>query len=102
VVLNQNVSVVVPRDGHNETRVLTTGQAFSRRLHDGSVAVVMLNRQDRRSMTMTLELGDLGLPPAHPCKVRDLIARQDLPDSTGNFSAGVGAHEAKLVRISCT
>ena len=106
LVLSHNVSSIVKRDGHNETRVTTTAQAFARPLHNGSVAVVMLNRQDRGSLTMTLTLAEIGLQTvaaasAAPCKVRDLIAQADLPDAIGNISASVGSHEAHMVRVSC-
>ena len=102
VVLSQNASTVVVKDGHNETKVSVTAQAFSRRLHDGSVALVMLNRRDRGSLTLTVTWAELGVAASGPCKVRDLIAQKDLPDATGSFSASVGPHEAQMVRVSCS
>ena len=52
-----------------------TAQAFSRRLHDGSVALAMLNRRDRGSLTLTVTWAKLGVAASGPCKVRDLIAQ---------------------------
>ena len=84
------------------TRVTTTAQAFSRQMHDGSVALVMLNRQDRGSLALTVSWAELGLgPPTRRCKVRDLIAQKDLPEAAGSVTASVGAHGAQMLRVSC-
>lgn len=101
LVFSKNVSSIVPRDGHNETKITITAQAFSRKMHDDSVAVALLNRQDHGSQTISVEWTDLGLHVSTSCTVRDLIAQKDLPDATGSFSASLGSHDVSLVRLDC-
>ena len=108
LLFSHNVSVIEKRDGRNMTRVVTTAQGFSRKLHDGSVAVVLLNRQDRGSLTLTTSLAALGLgggqhEHATTCRVRDLLARTDLPAvaNGGSLSLTVGSHEERMVRVNC-
>ena len=101
LVLTRNVSAIVPHDGHNETRVTITAQAFSRQMHDGSIALVLLNRQDHGSQAIDVSWADLGLHANVSCKVRDLISQQDLLDANGSFSANLGSHDASLLRLRC-
>lgn len=101
LVLSQNISSIVPHDGHNETRVTITAQAFSRKMHDGSIALGLLNRQDHGSQTINVSWSDLGLQGTELCNVRDVIGQKDLPDANGSFSANLGSHDASLVRLSC-
>lgn len=79
-------------------------QGFSRRMADGSVAVLLLNREDGRSYhTLSANWTALGLPSPSHCAVRDLINKAYLPNVTsGSFSARVAPHSAAFVRISCT
>ena len=88
LVLSRNVSTIVKRDSHN----------------DGPVAVVLLSRHDRGSLTLRVSWGQLGLPTtATACKVRDLIAQTDLlPPTTGSVIASVGSHGAQMLRVSCS
>jgi alpha-galactosidase len=101
LVFTKNISAIVPHDGHNETRVTITAQAFSRKMHDGSIALGLLNRQDHGSQTISVSWVDLGLHATASCKVRDVIAQKDLADANGSFSANLGSHDASLVRLSC-
>merc|ERR1712087_729064 len=68
-----------------------TAQGFSRKLHDGSVALLLLNRDDdlRNRATLGATWEDLGLPSGASCTIRDLMAQQDIEPATGNFSASV-------------
>ena len=101
VLFTNSVNSTETRDGHNVTKTTVTAHGFSRKMADGSVALLFLNRQDRGSLTLTATWSELGLPSSASCKVRDLIAQQDLPSAAGNFSASVGSHRAQFVRISC-
>eukprot|EP00935_MAST-01C_sp_MAST-1C-sp1_P000085 g85.t1 len=82
-------------------RVQIAAQGFSRRMHDGSVAVALLNRGDAHSKTdLTVEWEkDLGLPAGVACEVRDLIGQKDLPKAHLSYTASLGSHEAALVRV---
>ena len=101
MLFTNSVNSTETRDGHNVTKTTVTAHGFSRKMADGSVALLFLNRQDRGSLTLTATWPELGLPSSASCKVRDLIAQQDLPTAAGNFSASVGSHRAQFVRISC-
>ena len=80
-------------------------------MSDGSVALILLNRQDKGSLTLTATWAQLGLGPTDSsatassaaCAVRDLINQRDLPSlaKNSNFNATVGSHAASLVRITC-
>ena len=86
-------------DGRRE--VVVSAQGLARTLHDGSIALVLLNRLDHGS-TLSVSWAELGLQLTVACGVRDLLGRKDLPGKTsGNLSATVAAHSAAFVRISC-
>eukprot|EP01043_Picozoa_sp_COSAG02_P061690 COSAG02_NODE_8340_length_2608_cov_1.737744_2_plen_73_part_00 len=72
-------------------------------MSDGSVALVLLNRQDGGSLTLSATWAQLGLGSADSCAVRDLINQRDLPRlaNKSNFTTEVGSHAASLVRITC-
>ena len=87
-------------DGRRE--VVVSAQGLARTLHDGSIALVLLNRLDHGSSTLSVSWAELGLQLTVACGVRDLLGRKDLPGKTsGNLSATVAAHSAAFVRISC-
>ena len=94
------------RDDMNAgNRVAPVAQGFSRRMADGSVAVLLLNRGDSRNRrTLSANWTALGFPsPTSHCMVRDLINKADLPNATGgSFSANLAPHSAAFVRISCS
>jgi len=89
----------------NQTDAVTgeavMAQAFSRVLADGSVALAMLNREDRGSVSLEVSWEEIGLPAAASCAVRDLLAQTDLPKSVGSYSGQVNSHEALFVRVTC-
>ena len=92
---------------HNTTknmppgRVAVTSQGFARRMADGSVALVLLNRKDSGSLTLSASWLELGLPAGAECSVRDLINKKQLPKAKGSFSAAVPSHSASFVRVAC-
>merc|ERR1711933_400164 len=105
LAVNQDPAANAPRVGfrHNTTvpgrhPYPVTAQGFSRLLHDGSVALLLLNRDDTHhaSVTLGVNWADLGLPSGRTCSVRDLMARQDLAPVTGSFFTAVRPHTARL------
>ena len=54
-------------------------------LLDGSQAVVLLNRGDIGSETITVEWADLSFPTNHSALVRDIWARKDVGTFTGSY-----------------
>jgi len=84
------------------TGAVVTAQGFSRMMHDGSVALALLNREDRGRIDLAVKWEDVGLPASTTCNVRDIINQQDLPKATGSYSSSVNAHTTNFVRIgSC-
>ena len=81
--------------------VTVTAQGFARTMADKSIALALLNRQDKGSLTLTATWAELGLPAGKACSVRDLLGGTDLPKATGAFSTSVGSHSASAVRITC-
>eukprot|EP01052_Picozoa_sp_SAG31_P018442 SAG31_NODE_1306_length_8889_cov_17.337315_10_plen_157_part_00 len=79
----------------------TMGHGFARKMADGSVAVIFLNRQQNAPLAMSTSWDELGLPDGKVCAVRDLINGKDLPKATGRFGTKVASHSASLVRIRC-
>lgn len=78
----------------------TTAQGISRRMHDGSVAIVVLNRGDGHSgVSIQFTWEEVGMPKGVTCDVRDILGRQDRPRSQG-YAAALGAHGAAFIRIS--
>ena len=75
-------------------------QGFAREMADGSTAVVLLNRADHGSATLTATWASLGLKPGVTCRVRDLLGKRDLPNATATLTAVVGSHGAMFVRLS--
>lgn len=89
---------------------VVAAQGFTRKMSDGSVALVLLNREDRGSLTLTATWTQLGLDStgtataaAGSCTVRDLIEQRDLPELERNstFNSTVASHGASFVRITC-
>eukprot|EP00041_Stephanoeca_diplocostata_P033882 m.1130697 g.1130697 ORF g.1130697 m.1130697 type:complete len:362 (+) comp24423_c2_seq1:1026-2111(+) len=85
--------------------------AFSRRLHDKSIAVVVLNRNDNGGATAVhVTRQALGISIGAHCRVRDLLQhRTALPAGTPTKRAVPGPivavnlvpHEAAALRITC-
>ncbi len=73
-------------------------QAIGRPLHDGSVAVVLVNRGEATAnLTVTWE--DINLP-AGQATVRDLWARRNVGTFSSSFSAAVPRHSDITLRIT--
>ena len=87
---------------HELRRTDEQGQAqthehiFARKLHDGSLAVGLINRADepREVQATWAELGLTG-----PRRVRDLWARRDLGRQDARLRMGVPAHGAQLLEL---
>ncbi|CAF1528017.1 unnamed protein product, partial [Rotaria sordida] len=56
-------------------------------LSDGSQAVLLFNRVNSGSETITVEWSDIGFPTNHSAIVRDLWARKDLGTFTGSYTS---------------
>ncbi len=75
-------------------------ETWIKHLQDGSVAVGLFNRHDRRGKTMTAAWEALGVHDRRECRVRDLWAREDLGTFTRMISAPVEPHCCRLLRIT--
>lgn len=70
-------------------------------LHDGSQAVVLLNRVDSGSEPITVQWTDIGFPVSCPAVVRDLWEKKDLGTFTGNYtSPNINAHASMMLKIT--
>ena len=79
-----------------------TAQGFSRKLHDGSVAVVLLNRSPETINTLSVKYSEIGLPPTAECKIRDIIAKKDAGTEVGATTpTTIPSHGVQMLRISC-
>ena len=95
---------------HDHATTEPAAQGFARKMSDGSVALVLLNREDRGSLTLAATWAQLGLDStgtataaASSCTVRDLINQRDLPklERNSTFNSTVASHTASFVRITC-
>ena len=72
-------------------------------LSDGSQAVVLLNRLDFGSDSITVQWNDIGFPANHSAVVRDLWARKDVGVFTGNYtSPNIDSHAVMMLNITLT
>lgn len=103
VVFTTQANATVRAAGQGgSSKPVTTAQGLSRKMADGSVALVLLNRDDHESQVLGATWAELGLPKtAAACTVRDVLAQANLPPATRNFSARVASHSASFVRIKC-
>ena len=76
-----------------------TAQVFARPLHDGAVAVVLLNRGEAAA-NLTVDWRQLGLADEQRMMVRDVGNRHALPDAAGQFGSLVGKHDVAFVRLT--
>ena len=76
-----------------------TAQVFARPLHDGAVAVVLLNRGETAA-TLSVGWHDLGFDPRQPVAVRDVANKRTLPDAVGHFGGLVQKHDVLFVRFT--
>ena len=79
-------------------------QSFARLLHDGSVALVLLNR-GATSTPLSVRWADVGLRPRAwtLCDVIDLFTGDRVTVGVGLFglTVTVASHTAAAVRVSC-
>lgn len=87
-----NVSVVT-----NSTQITTN--ILARPLHDGAMAVVLLNRQPFVQI-MAITWQQLGWPSTTLAQVRDLWLRQTIGNFTSGYGADVPAQGAVFLRIT--
>ncbi|MET7278362.1 NPCBM/NEW2 domain-containing protein [Kribbella sp. NPDC005582] len=73
-------------------------EVWSKKLSDGSAAVVLLNRSST-SATIGTTASALGLPAASAYTVKELWSNA-VRASTGNVRAQVGAHDAAMFRVT--
>ena len=99
VIFTRNATMV--RDEHGGLAAAVAAQGFARKMADGSVALVLLNRKDSGSLTLSASWSELGLQPGAECSVRDLINKKQLPKAKGSFSSAVPSHSASFVRVAC-
>ena len=101
-ILTNKEVIAVDQDalGKEGTRVSKDGdlEVWSRQLHDGGRAVILLNRGTTES-TITARWEDLGYPPHLSAAVRDLWEHKDLGQFTGKYSASVPAHAVVMVTV---
>lgn len=70
-------------------------------LNDGSQAVVLFNRVDGGSESMTVQWTDIGFAPTQRASVRDLWQHQDLGTFIGNYtSPNINAHSVMMLKIT--
>ncbi|MEU4198200.1 NPCBM/NEW2 domain-containing protein [Kribbella sp. NPDC026611] len=73
-------------------------EVWSKKLSDGSAAVVLLNRASNPA-TMSTTAAELGLPAAQAYTVKDLWSNA-VRSSAGNVRAVVGSHDAAMFRVT--
>ena len=109
VAVNQDALGAAPqllfqKPSATSTTAEITTQGFARRMQDGAVAVVLLNR-GTADATMAVTWSELGLPAGSKCAVRDVIAKVDLKPAVGGGGTTpttVSSHHAQMLRIKCT
>lgn len=77
-----------------------TIEIWGKQLADGDWAIGLLNRDDEKAQTISIDLNMLKI--AESVEIRDLWEHKDLGDFEDVFSAEVAIHEVKLIRISST
>jgi alpha-galactosidase len=101
-ILTKKEVIEVDQDvaGKEGQRVRKEGnlEVWSKPLHDGSRAVVLLNRGiDEKNIAVSWE--DLGYPTHLTAKVRDLWQEKELGEFKGMFSASVAPHSVVMVTV---
>ncbi|HEX5422699.1 MAG TPA: glycoside hydrolase family 27 protein [Candidatus Acidoferrales bacterium] len=73
-------------------------EVWSKELHDGGRAVILLNRGDSE-MEISVDWNQIGYPDHLSAEVRDLWAHKDLGRFTGSFKATVPSHAVVMVTV---
>jgi alpha-galactosidase len=101
-ILTHKEVIAVDQDvaGIEGRRVRKTGdsEVWARPLHDGSRAVVLLNR-GTEDAEIHVSWEDLGYPAHLSAQVRDLWHAKDLGERTAAFSATVAPHSVVMVTV---
>ncbi len=70
-------------------------------LYDGSQAVLLFNRGDSGSESITVKWTDIGVPADKAANVRDLWAQKDLGSFTGSFtSPNIDLHSIMMLKVT--
>ena len=85
------------RQGHRVKRADGL-EVWAKQLADGGRAVALLNRTAAEAK-VTASWTDIGYPEHVAAKVRDLWAKKDLGEKTGEFSAAVPSQGVVMVRV---
>lgn len=101
-ILTNKEVIAIDQDplGIQGHRVAKNGdlEIWSKQLHDGSRAVILLNRgSSSQEITATWE--QIGYPSHLTAAVRDLWAHKDIGRFTGKFSAQVESHGVVMVTV---
>ena len=76
-------------------------EIWSGELVDSSRAVVLLNRGDTSSQSITVKWSDIGLPSTSSASIRDRWARANLGTFTSNFtSPSISPHTIMMLKIT--
>jgi len=102
-ILTNHEVLAVNQDplGRQGRRVTKRGdlEVWSRRLHDGSRAVVLFNRGDSDA-DQGVSWPEIGYPARLEASIRDLWRHEELGRFSGGWSVRVPAHGAVMVRVS--
>ncbi len=101
-ILTHREVIAVDQDpaGSQGRRVRKDGdlEVWSKQLHDGSRAVVLLNRGTKDG-EISASWEELGYPAHLSARVRDLWQAKDLGERKGTFSATVAPHSIVMVTV---
>jgi len=76
-------------------------EVWSSPLHDGSQAVLLLNRGNSISEPITVQWTDIGFPPRDSALVRDLWAKQPIGPFRFNYtSPNIDPHSVLMLKIT--
>jgi len=102
-ILTANEVIAVDQDplGVQGNRIWKQGdsEVWSKLLHDGSMAVLLLNR-DTRATSISVSWSILGWPEDSTALVRDLWHKKDLGSYPGEFGAEVAAHGVVMIKAT--
>jgi alpha-galactosidase len=101
IITNREV-IAVNQDplGRQGRKVRDDGdfEVWSKELHDGSRAVLMFNRSEKR-VKMSFMWSEIGLPQNLEFTVRDLWQKKNMGEFTGSYSDMVPPHGVVMVRL---
>ena len=101
ILANKDV-IAVDQDvlGSQGRRIYKNGnlEVWAKQLHDGSRAVVLLNRAESAHQ-VTVSWEDLGYPALLKAEVRDLWKAESLGEFQGKFAARVEPHSVVMVTL---